>query len=41
MCQQQAPHIATWKGSDAQAKRNQQIAAHIVAVEKELKRVKK
>lgn len=41
MCQKQAPHIATWKGSDAQAKRNQQIAAHIAAVEKELKRVKK
>lgn len=40
MCQRQSPHIATWKGSDAQAKRNQQIAAHIAAVEKELKRGK-
>jgi len=40
MCQRQAPHVATWKGSDAQAKRNQQIAAHIAAVEKELKRGK-
>jgi|JI8StandDraft_2_1071088.scaffolds.fasta_scaffold160888_2 hypothetical protein len=42
MCQQrQAPHVATWQGSEAQVKRNQQIAAHIAAVEKELNRVKK
>jgi hypothetical protein len=42
MCQQrQAPHVATWQGSEAQTKRNQQIAAHIAAVEKELSHVKK
>jgi len=41
MCEQrQAPHVATWN-SDAQTKRNQQIAAHIAAVEKELSHVKK
>ncbi|HQM87999.1 MAG TPA: hypothetical protein PLC01_09115 [Methylotenera sp.] len=42
MCQQrQAPHVATWQGSEAQVKRNAKIAAHIAAVEKELNRVKK
>ncbi len=35
MCQRQAPHVAVWQGSDAQAKRNAAIiAAHIAAVEK-------
>jgi hypothetical protein len=38
--QQQAPYVATWQGSDAQVKRNAEIAAHIAAVEKELKRGK-
>ena len=42
MCEQrQAPHVATWKGEKAQKEREQQIAAHIAAVEKELNRVKK
>ena len=41
MCQRQAPHVAVWQGSGAQAKRNAAIAAHIAAVEKELNRVKK
>lgn len=41
MCQQrQAPYVATWQGLDAQTKRNQQIAEHIAAVEKEVKRGK-
>ena len=35
--QQQSPYVANWGGLEAQSKRNAEIAAHIAAVEKELK----